>query len=575
MCGIAGILLNNSNEKLIEKFQKISNQLLHRGPDSSSFYKNSKNLFLHTRLSIIDLKGGKQPIINNDLILVANGEIYNDPEIRSTYKTYNFKTESDSESIMTLYHQEGVVGLEKLRGMYAFAIYDKKKDCTILGRDIFGIKPLYFSLINDGIIFSSEITPLINTKIIKKSISEEKLIEYFELQYTTGKKTIFKDIFRLRPGEILTIKNGKIINSKLQKLNLLKKRSPNIDNKFIEKKLEESVSVHLRSDVPYCLFFSGGIDSMLIMYFMSKLNLGSKIEAFKVNIDDRKNNSNNTLLKKISHDYKIKFNEVSFTEDDFWNTIPFAAKKIDDPIADYAILPTFKLAAVASKKFKVAITGEGGDELFGGYGRYRHHNFLKKNFFKGAFRNLGKFNNNYWKFETSQTFIENLSLTRVQKQQFFDYYNWLPNNLLVKLDRCLMTYGMEGRTPLIDRKLFENFFFIKDNYKINNGFGKFLIRNFIKSKVKYYDAFTKKEGFTIPIEKWLPKHSKFFLEFLPKIEILRIFFSQDEIKELCKSISHNKKAIRCVWHMIFISIWYYVTFNNVKANGNFFDIISS
>ena len=575
MCGIAGILLNNSNKKLIEKFQKISGQLLHRGPDSSSFYKNSKNLFLHTRLSIIDLKGGKQPIINNDLILVANGEIYNDPEIRSTYKTYNFKTESDSESIMTLYHQEGVVGLEKLRGMYAFAIYDKKKDCTVLGRDIFGIKPLYFSLINDGIIFSSEITPLINTKIIKKSISEEKLIEYFELQYTTGKKTIFNDIFRLRPGEILTIKNGKIINSKLQKLNLLKKKSPNIDNKFIEKKLEESVSVHLRSDVPYCLFFSGGIDSMLIMYFMSKLNLGSKIEAFKVNIDDRKNNSNNTLLKKISHDYKIRFNEVSFTEDDFWNTIPFAAKKIDDPIADYAILPTFKLAAVASKKFKVAITGEGGDELFGGYGRYRHNNFFKKKFFKGAFRKLGKFTDNYWKFETNQTFIENLDLTRVQKHQFFDYYNWLPNNLLVKLDRCLMSYGMEGRTPLIDKKLFENFFFIKDKYKINNGFGKFLIRNFIRSRVKYYDAFTKKEGFTIPIEKWLPKHSKFFSEFLPKIEILRIFFDPNEIKDLCKSITYNKKAIRCVWHMIFISTWYYVTFKNVKTDGNFFDIISN
>ena len=451
----------------------------------------------------------------------------------------------------------------------------KKKNCTVLGRDIFGIKPLYFSLIKDGIIFSSEITPLINSKFVKKNISEEKLIEYFELQYTTGKKTIFEGIFRLRPGEILTIQNGKITNSKLQKLNFLRKKTTKIDNNFIEKKLEESVSVHLRSDVPYCLFFSGGIDSMLIMYFMSKLNLGSKIEAFKVNIENRKNNSNNILLKKISHEYKIRFNEINFTEDDFWNTIPFAAKKIDDPIADYAILPTFKLASVASKKFKVAITGEGGDELFGGYGRYRHHNFLKKKFFKGAFRKLEKFNNNYWKFETNQTFIENLSLTRVQKQQFFDYYNWLPNNLLVKLDRCLMSYGMEGRTPLIDKKLFENFFFIKDEYKINNSFGKFLIRNFIKSKVKYYDAFTKKEGFTIPIEKWLPKHSKFFLEFLPKIEILRIFFSQDEIKELCKSISHNKKAIRCVWHMIFISIWYYVTFNNVKINGNFFDIISS
>ena len=185
----------------------------------------------------------------------------------------------------------------------------------------------------------------------------------------------------------MTIQNGKITNSKLQKLNFLKKKTTKIDNNFIEKKLEESVSVHLRSDVPYCLFFSGGIDSMLIMYFMSKLNLGSKIEAFKVNIENRKNNSNNTLLKKISHEYKIRFNEINFTEDDFWNTIPFAAKKIDDPIADYAILPTFKLASVASKKFKVAITGEGGDELFGGYGRYRHHNFLKKNSLKVLFEN--------------------------------------------------------------------------------------------------------------------------------------------------------------------------------------------
>ena len=225
MCGIAGILLNNSNKKLIQKFHKISDQLSHRGPDSSSFYKNSKNLFLHTRLSIIDLNGGNQPIINNDLILVANGEIYNDLEIRSTYKTYNYKTESDSESIMALYYNEGINGLEKLRGMYAFAIYDKKKDCTILGRDIFGIKPLYFSLIKDGIIFSSEITPLINSKFVKKNISEEKLIEYFELQYTTGKKTIFEGIFRLRPGEILIIQNGKITNSKLQKLNLLKKKT--------------------------------------------------------------------------------------------------------------------------------------------------------------------------------------------------------------------------------------------------------------------------------------------------------------------------------------------------------------
>ena len=241
--------------------------------------------------------------------------------------------------------------------------------------------------------------------------------------------------------------------------------------------------------MPYCLFFSGGIDSMLIMYFMSILNTEKSIEAYKVNIDQGSTRKNDNL-KKISSEYKIKFNEVNFNEKDFWNLIPFAANHIDEPIADYAILPTFKLASEASKKFKVAITGEGGDELFGGYGRYRSSNFFsKRKFFKGAFRKFKDFSNNYWRFELNQTYIENLELTEIQKRQYFDYINWLPNNLLVKLDRCLMSYGMEGRTPLIDKELFKTFFYIDDKFKIKRGYGKFMIREFLKNKVKHYDSF--------------------------------------------------------------------------------------
>lgn len=576
MCGIAGILLKKPNKEIKNQFLKISKDLSHRGPDASEKFEDEKQAFIHTRLSIIDLEGGNQPIKNNHLVLVANGEIYNDHDIRAKFHNYNFKTKSDSESIMAIYSNEGLVGLKKLRGMYAFALYDKQKKITILSRDIFGIKPLYFHQFQSGFLFSSEIKAIRNLNFVKKKIDKDKLLEHLELQYSSGKKTIFKDIYRVRPGEILVIENGKIKKSILQHLPIEKKKTYKINHNLLEKKLKESVSVHLRSDVPYCLFFSGGIDSMLIMYLMQNLDLDKKIEAYKVNIIE-KEKPDNHLLKKISQEYRIQFNEIDFTEEDFWKTIPFAAKHIDEPVADYAILPTFKLAEEASKNFKVAITGEGGDELFGGYGRYRSQNFFfkKKKFFKGTFRKFKNFNKNYWKFETNQNFVESLDLTAIQKHQYFDYINWLPNDLLVKLDRCLMTYGMEGRTPLVDKKLFESFFCINDKYKINRGFGKFLIRDFLDKKVKYYNSFKKKEGFTIPIYNWIPKKSKQLEEILPKSDILRYFFTKDEIIELCRSSRFNKKNVKALWHMIFITAWYYVVCKKEKIKGNFFEIIRS
>ena len=176
MCGIAGFLSKNHRKSYDKNFLRISKELSHRGPDSSNHFKHKNNLFIHTRLSIIDIAGGNQPIINNDLVLVANGEIYNDSEIRAKFKEYKFKTKSDSESIMALYHEEGLSGLKNLRGMYAFAIYDKKKKITILSRDIFGIKPLYFCQLEDSFIFCSEIQPMLNLNLIRKKISKEKLL---------------------------------------------------------------------------------------------------------------------------------------------------------------------------------------------------------------------------------------------------------------------------------------------------------------------------------------------------------------------------------------------------------------
>ncbi len=572
MCGIAGLLLNKPNEKLCSKVLKISKSLQHRGPDASSSFQDQKNLLIHTRLSIIDIRGGNQPLSNKNIVLVANGEIYNDPEIRVRLEKYKFKTNSDSETITALYYEEGIEGLKKLRGMYAFALYDKKKNLTILSRDVFGIKPLYFSKIKEGIVFSSEIRPLISLNLIGKDISNSKLLEYLELQYCSGKGTIYKNIQRITPGELLVIEDGKISNSILQKFPKKKVLKKKINESFIEKKLKESVSAHLRSDVPYCLFFSGGIDSMLIMYLMSRLGL-KKVTSYKINIEGK--SLKNDLLKKISSEFSVEFNEINFDEKDFWNLIPFAAKNIDEPIADYAILPTFKLAKEASKDFKVAITGEGGDELFGGYGRYKTRILKNRTYFKPAFKRFKNFSKDHWKFENSIEIVENLDLTELQKNQYFDYINWLPNNLLVKLDRCLMSYGMEGRTPLIDKKLFESFFYIHDSSKINKGHGKFLIRSFLKNKIQCYNSFHKKEGFSVPINDWIPKKSKILEELLPRVDFLNYFFTKDEIIKLCRSVSYSKKNIRALWHLIFISAWYSVSFKNKKIDGDFFDLISN
>ncbi|MBD23290.1 MAG: asparagine synthase (glutamine-hydrolyzing) [Alphaproteobacteria bacterium] len=570
MCGIAGVSLKKKNLIFLKRFSKIIDHLAHRGPDSHGIYEKENVKLIHTRLSIVDIDGGAQPIKNEGLVLIANGEIYNDLLIRKETKKYKYKTKSDSESILAVYKEYGIEGFKKLRGMFSFAIYDEKKNVTILGRDLFGIKPLYFSLMNEGIVFSSEIQSIKKTNLQNLNISENQLLEFFQLQYCSGKKTIFKEIQRVRPGEIIVIKDGKITISEINNLPKKKENYLRIDDDFIFKNVKESVEVHLRSDVPYCLFYSGGIDSTLIMYFMKILNLNKKICAYSVNFvsDEKKYNHS---IKSIANRFNIEFNQINFKEEDFWSLLPFAAKNIDEPIADYAILPTFKMASEASKNFKVALSGEGGDELFAGYGRYKS----LKNRYKGAFRKMKFLRQKNWDFSLKKSMNLNSELSKLQSFQYFDYLNWLPNNLLVKLDRCLMAYGMEGRTPLIDKKLFAKFFYLDDKFKQKKGYGKYLIRSFLRNKIKNYNSFSKKKGFTLPIEYWIPKKSKYLEEFLPKNEILKIFFNEDEIRFICRNAINNKKMIRPLWHMIFISIWYLVNIKKVRTNGNFFDIISN
>ena len=577
MCGIAGFSYIKPDKNISKRFFNTERYLSHRGPENTGFFKNPHLDLIHTRLSIVDIKGGNQPIQNKRYVLVANGEIYNDPEIRKKNRTYKFVTNSDSESILALYERNGIDGLKLLRGMYAFIIYDKKRDEVIIGRDEFGIKPLYFSLMKNGIAFCSETKPIVSLKKSIPNINVWKLFEYMQLQYSSGTETLYEGIQRVAPGQILVIKRGKIIKSFLSSFTQ-KKKSIN-DAELIaslDKSLRESVSSHLRSDVPYCIFFSGGIDSMLLLHYVHQLKK-ENVTAYSISFDEDTSKS----LEKITQTYNVDLVKVKFSEDDFWNWIFLAAEKIDEPVADYAILPTLKLASIASKKYKVALTGEGGDELFGGYGRYKKSQrvlFGKKDYLpKGAFNDvLGskKFQNWEYELKNLNSFFLKNKVTRLQSFQLFDYYNWLPNNLLVKLDRCLMTFSMEGRTPFIDKKLFNKLFYISDKEKIYNGVSKFYIRKFLNSNIQNYNFFEKKKGFTVPIYEWIPKKINFLRELLLKQDFLKEYFSKDELVKICNATRINKKFVKPLWHIIFFTSWYLVNIKGIKKRGNFFDILA-
>lgn len=580
MCGIMGLFspsINNNKKKNLIKACKL---LSHRGPDDEGIYSNKKIILLHKRLSIIDLKTGKQPIENEDFVLIANGEIYNDLDIRRQIPNFSYKTGSDCESILAVYSKYGLIGFNKLRGMYAFAIYDKKRKKIILGRDPFGIKPLYYFHKNKELIFSSEIKALIAAGNLEIKFKKKKIIELLQIQYNSGMNTLFSKIFRIRPGEIKVF-NSEINTEKsiiFDKSKIFKNKKK-ISSHKLGKILEKSVELHQRSDVPFGLFFSGGIDSTIILYLMSKISK-KKIISYSILFDTPNQFEEKKKLEKIAKECNSKINFVNFSEEDFWNILPKVLKYNDDPILDYAIVPTFRLAQAAKKDVKVILSGEGADEIFAGYGRHRKIKrvfFKKHNYPYGELDKFKTFQKRFsgWNFELNFSRFSNVNtnLSLLQKLQLFDCNEWLPNNLLIKLDRCLMAHGLEGRTPFIDIDVFKNFFGISDQFKIKNGLGKYVLRMFLKENLPFYDFSKKKTGFTVPIISWLPKKIEEISEYLPNNKLLKKIFKKEDIQKICLKCRTNRNLISVVWRLLCLSVWYEVHFDKGLAKLDTFNIL--
>jgi asparagine synthase (glutamine-hydrolysing) len=591
MCGLAGILLHDGTldkAAIDAQLNSLTIALAHRGPDGSGKFADQDMAVVHTRLSIIDLKTGDQPIQSNSgTVIVANGEIYNYIELRKSLGEQNFQTKSDCEPPLLLYELEGTTFTESLRGMYGLAIVDPHNDRIQLARDPFGIKPLYYTEFEGGIAFASEAGALLDAGLASRSLNKNKRHELLQLQFTTGSDTIFENVKRVAPGQTLTLEGGRLAHGLHHAA--LSKQGPEIwSEKEALEKLDEalmnSVMVHQRSDVPYGMFLSGGVDSSVVLACMRDLN-EQPVEAFTAGFSGTSVADERAHAKTVAKAAGANFHELEFSEDDFWALLPEITAVMDDPAADYAILPTYKLGEAAREAgLKVVLSGEGGDELFGGYGRYRRQMrpwFLggRQMRSKGVFHGLGllRDDSDQWRGTYNEVLARetNGERTKLQIAQAVDCADWLPHDLLIKLDRCLMAHGVEGRTPLLDKKVADVAMALPDNLKVRGRVGKYLLRVWLDQKLPEARAFDKKKGFTVPVAEWMGRRGVKLGKIVAACDSIKAICDPSGVEKLFASLEGGaaKRNGQAAWVLLFYALWHRRHIEGIVPEGGVFDCL--
>ncbi|NHO31767.1 asparagine synthase (glutamine-hydrolyzing) [Acetobacter fallax] len=590
MCGIGGIVYKpGATLRDDATLARFASALAHRGPDGIKIERLGRADLIHARLSIIDLEGGDQPIHAGPAAMIANGEIYNDPVIRTKIGNDHYTTGSDCESALRLWQRDTRDFALHLRGMYAIAIYDADHDTLVLTRDPFGIKPLYIAELTDGIAFASEAAPLIAAGLVPPGIDTVKRAELLQLQFTTGSPTIFPGITRLLPGENLHIQSGSITNRTRQSP-LPAGPVEQIDEETaltrLDSALMDSVRVHERADVPFGLFLSGGIDSSTVLAAMSRLRReagqGAPLLAWTATFDTNNIANESEHAARLAKAAGAIHEIVHVTREDFWRHLPAIAGCMDDPVADYAIIPTWLLARRARESATVVLSGEGGDELFAGYGRYRR---ALRPWWRGGrkMRHKGIFDGldilrpepTHWRtgLATTERSIINAP-TRLAALQAADIAEWLPNDLLLKLDRCLMDHGLEGRTPLLDPAVASAIWRLPDTLRIRDGKGKYLLRRWLERELPDSHPFAPKQGFTVPVGEWIAQESARLAPLIASQPSIAAIADPDRVRSLFRDV-HTRKTGPAAWTLLFYALWHRIHLEGADRNGDVFETLSS
>ncbi len=543
MCGIAGVLHGpGSARPLIET-------LTHRGPNGVRVEQARDASLAHARLSIIDLEGGWQPLHAAGSTVIGNGEVYNYVELAAEFGLKDqLSTGSDFEPLLHIYAQEGPAAFDRLRGMYAFCLIGGDGR-TWLVRDPFGIKPLYLLEHDGAVLFASEPRAFLDTGLVPREMAETAAAELLGFSYTLGGDLIFPGLRRMAPGEILEVVDGKLVeHGRRIALPAAPPRRDGDEAALVRKLdavLEDSVRVHQRSDVPYGLFLSGGIDSAAIATLMSRLN-ERPVTAFTCGFDAPGAKDERAQAERVAKALNLDWRETSFGEEDFWRILPQVAWALDDPTADYATLPTYKLAEAAKGTLTVVLTGEGGDELFGGYGRYRRA--LRPGWLGGRSAEPRPGDDSVlarWRPEAKAP----LGLTRLQQAQWGDVATWLPNDLLLKLDRCLMAHGLEGRTPFLDPEVAAFAFPLPDRFKVRGRYGKWLMRRWLEGACPAAEPWARKQGFTVPVETWIAPRAAEIGRRIADLPAVRRVRSPEAVRTAFADGGSGR------WPLLFLAVW--------------------
>jgi asparagine synthase (glutamine-hydrolysing) len=560
MCGIAGILGPDVPEWAA---RPLIDLLAHRGPNGIRVEDGPGFSLGHARLSIIDLEGGWQPLHAAGSAVIGNGEIYNYLELTQDFELAEaLTTGSDFEPLLHLYARLGSEAFEHLRGMFAFCLIGAD-GCRWLARDGFGIKPLYY--VEDGprLSFASEPRSLLAAGA-SRAVDLHRAEELLALGYTLGDQSIFKGVRRLAPGATLVQGESEealtpgVIEQPWLSATPLKFASDEAAVEALDSVLEDSVRVHQRSDVPYGLFLSGGIDSAAVAVMMSRLN-ARPVTAFTCGFDAPGARDERGQAEKLARTLNLDWREITFDEADFWRLLPRVVEAFDDPTSDYAALPTFKLAEAAKADLTVVLTGEGGDELFAGYGRYRRG--LRSRLLGGRrpepqvdapfLKDKGMGALERWRAEADE-WVAVYGGTPLQNAQIADIKTWLHADLLLKLDRCLMAHGLEGRTPFLDPDVAAFAFHLPDKLKVRGRYGKWILRRWLESRCPAADPWARKQGFTTPVGAWIGPRAA---ELGPRLAEHEGIATLCDVEAVLAAFS-AEGAEQARWPLLFYALWW-------------------
>lgn len=607
MCGIAGVI-GAQTAKKEDLIVKMTEAIHHRGPDQDGFFSDEQVSLGMRRLSIIDISAGKQPIENSDgsKLIFFNGEIYNYKELRAELLAEGrlFKTHSDTEVILQMFEAYGPKSVTRLRGMFAFAIYEKRTGKLFIARDFFGIKPLYFwKEGNEVKAFGSEIKSIIEHPEFKKEVNHEAVFNYLRFQYNPIKETFFKDVFSLPPGHILTIDTKAKTHTIEQYWDFSfapdETRSLEKTKEEIVTTLRDSVAHHMISDVPVGSFLSGGVDSSIIAVLMNEViekeKPGTKNKTFTVGFDvltEGKEAATTSDFLNTDH------TEITIDPEMYFDVLPKLVWHFDEPVADPSAIALYFVAKEARKKVTVVLSGEGADELFGGYNIYLQpidqknlswvprwflvlltrmpFEFWGKNHAKRALQKLEDWYignasiftnsqiNKLWKGEqpakhSLAPLYKKATGSDSDKMQYIDIHTWLVGDILAKADKMTMANSLELRVPFLDIEVAKLARTLPDSFKWKNKTTKYALREAFKGIIPEETRHRRKLGFPTPISVWLRdplcpayvaiRESKYIQEHLD------INFIEQLIKE---HTSNSKDNARHIYILYMLALWYKV-----------------